>query len=108
MNEKFVELNVGWIILIIKSYIFTGVYCQTNINNCDLMLPCDNNATCINMADGYKCECRSGFVGVNCSTNINDCDPDPCLHDGRCVDGENDYQCECTPGFKGQLMLFNL
>ena len=28
--------------------------------------PCKNGATCFNLQDSYRCECKLGFSGVNC------------------------------------------
>jgi collagen type VI alpha len=28
--------------------------------------PCQNNGQCVDMMNGYRCDCRSGFSGVNC------------------------------------------
>ena len=30
-----------------------------------------NDGTCMDMEDGYECECESGFTGPMCETNIN-------------------------------------
>ena len=41
---------------------FTGVHCDTDVNEC-LLQPCINNGTCINIRDGFNCECPPGFRG---------------------------------------------
>lgn len=44
--------------------------CLTILNFSDvdecLSIPCQNNATCTDMIDGYNCTCTSGFKGESC------------------------------------------
>lgn len=49
----------------------------TEINEC-LSNPCQNNATCQNLINGYRCSCLPGYSGTNCQTNIDDCARIPC------------------------------
>jgi hypothetical protein len=30
-------------------------------------IPCENNGTCVDILDGYKCHCTPGFNGTNCT-----------------------------------------
>ena len=47
--------------------------------------PCHNNGTCVNEADGYRCECPSGHKGPDCA-DVDQCVPNPCLNGGTCED----------------------
>lgn len=31
--------------------------------------PCQNNGTCTDLINDYKCRCTDGFNGTNCSNN---------------------------------------
>ena len=37
--------------------------CATNINECNAN-PCQNNATCTDLLNGYNCSCLPGFTGM--------------------------------------------
>ena len=38
--------------------------CTTlDINECDEIMPCDGNATCMNTKGSYNCTCLEGFSG---------------------------------------------
>lgn len=41
---------------------FTGTHCEININDC-LQNKCENNSTCIDLVQAYKCKCQSGYMG---------------------------------------------
>ena len=85
-------------------YIFTGLQCETEVNECDLLLPCQHNATCEDLLNDYTCTCTVGFTDKNCSTNIDDCIPNPCYHDSQCNDGIDSYTCSCSPGYTGIVL----
>ncbi|MCC6527959.1 MAG: VCBS repeat-containing protein [Polyangiaceae bacterium] len=63
--------------------------------------PCQNGGTCIDVADGYTCECPPGFAGTSCETPVVTCATDPCPSGDLCVDGPTGYSCQCgAPGFE--------
>ena len=74
------------------------------MNECDLLLPCQHNATCEDLLNDYTCTCLEGFTGKNCSTNIDDCIPNPCYHGSQCNDGVDSYTCSCSPGYTGIVL----
>lgn len=41
---------------------FEGERCEININDCEHN-QCENNATCIDLVQGYSCQCALGFKG---------------------------------------------
>jgi hypothetical protein len=82
--------------------------CYTTPNNNCAPNPCQNGATCQNLANGFTCACPPGFTGATCQTNIDDCSGSPCLNGGACTDGVNSYSCACPPGFIGANCQTNI
>ncbi|XP_041480037.1 uncharacterized protein LOC121427613 isoform X9 [Lytechinus variegatus] len=72
----------------------------TEIDECS-STPCQNNATCEDRINGYRCQCAAGFNGTNCEENINDCVGHACQNGGTCVDKTDSYECQCPDGFNG-------
>ncbi|XP_071943663.1 uncharacterized protein [Antedon mediterranea] len=66
-----------------------------------LKSPCQNEAICVELEDGYECECVPGYQGNNCEEEINECESSPCLNGGECSDNIDSYSCSCLPGFTG-------
>ncbi|KAG9510017.1 Protein slit [Fragariocoptes setiger] len=85
---------------------FTGTRCHINIDDC-IGHKCTNNATCVDLIDGYKCHCPPGFTGAYCETQIDLCQTlqVKCENGGTCVDAgpghPQGYQCQCQTGFNG-------
>jgi hypothetical protein len=44
---------------------FTGLFCETNIDEC-YTKPCSPNGECLDLINGYQCQCQSGWYGYNC------------------------------------------
>lgn len=65
-------------------------------------MPCQNNATCINLINDYECRCPPGYEGKACSLNIDECEPMPCMKGSTCIDGINAYTCVCQEGLTGK------
>ena len=79
---------------------FTGVLCETNIDDC-MSVNCSGNGQCVDGVLSYTCDCDPGFTGAECDVNIDDCVAVNCSGNGQCVDGVQAYVCECDPGFTG-------
>lgn len=41
-----------------------------DINECEMLLPCQNNGTCLNNNGSYVCICKEGWQGYNCEDGI--------------------------------------
>ncbi|PFX17574.1 Sushi, von Willebrand factor type A, EGF and pentraxin domain-containing protein 1 [Stylophora pistillata] len=63
--------------------------------------PCNNDATCVEVAQGYKCNCKPGFAGANCEIEEDECLSSPCAKGSTCVDKINAYECLCPPEYTG-------
>jgi hypothetical protein len=50
---------------------FTGLFCETNINEC-YTKPCSLNGQCVDLTNGYQCNCDSGWYGYNCENKQNE------------------------------------
>jgi len=72
---------------------------------------CQNGGTCVeqaNEANGFVCQCATGFTGTNCEINIDDCFDGACLNGGTCVDLVNSFECNCVAGFTGDSCETNI
>ena len=86
--------------------------------------PCQNNGTCTDLVDGFRCDCVAGYEGVSCgigmlisinsqqdrlfvllvlNTGTNECDSLPCQNGGTCFDFHLSFTCQCAVGFVGLL-----
>ncbi|XP_051052294.1 latent-transforming growth factor beta-binding protein 2 isoform X3 [Phodopus roborovskii] len=58
--------------------------------------------TCVNLPDGYRCICNSGYrlhSSQDYCTDDNECLRNPCAGRGRCVNSVGSYSCLCYPGY---------
>ena len=46
------------------------ILCFISVDYC-VSDPCENDAPCTLLADGYTCDCVDGFVGDNCGAGEN-------------------------------------
>nr|XP_022331397.1 neurogenic locus notch homolog protein 2-like [Crassostrea virginica] len=85
---------------------FTGLYCETDIDEC-MGDHCENNGTCYDVINGYYCSCLNGFTGLNCESGADACASSPCLNGGICTDYFNGVHCYCPEGTSGPFCEIN-
>ena len=78
---------------------FAGDHCDIPVQRC-LSNPCHNAGRCVDVTNGYICQCPVEFTGSHCETKINPCDSRPCIH-GTCKPTDSGYHCNCTMGYTG-------
>ena len=96
------------LILICKFVLgYTGVHCETNIDECQSN-PCQNNAICTDLINGYRCLCMVGYEGTNCEKPVDQCYNNPCRNGGTCRNEGQTYVCQCPDGFVGRTCEVNI
>lgn len=88
-----------FVLSFIKSILYIqGQTCQTNIEEC-FSMPCQNGGVCIDLINGYHCNCSAEFTGANCEFLRDPCFTNPCLNNATChLRMAKDYFCECPQG----------
>ena len=87
---------------------YTGVNCETDINECDASANlCMNGGQCFNEIGSFRCECAVGFTGHLCEEVI-DIPPTisggtPTTSEGTPVISEGDVSEETSAGNTGSL-----
>ncbi|CAF0735271.1 unnamed protein product [Didymodactylos carnosus] len=88
---------------------FTGEHCEisllTSAAICENNL-CQNQATCIQEHETYRCICTKGFKGVLCDEQEEQMQPKCplyCQNGGVCTSSNNNFQCVCPYGYQGIL-----
>ena len=56
---------------------------------------------CVNVIDGYYCNCTPGVIGTQCQTIVDQCASIPCQNGGTCEGFINFYTCTYVPGYSG-------
>ena len=82
---------------------FTGLYCETNINDCIGDAPCKNNGTCIDEINDFTCNCEgTGYTGKYCTDDIDECQLGIAdCGQGTCENLNGSYKCICQPEYCG-------
>ena len=74
-----------------------------DIIDCDLDA-CLNNGTCIELINGFACQCLPDFNGPRCQyrqrKNENSCKK-KCLNQGKCIVMNNREKCLCSSKYSG-------
>ena len=68
--------NTGGQVIFNRSWCINPTfYCNLVIDYCSSS-PCQNNGTCTNSPEGFKCSCLKGFTGIACETGkyLTECD----------------------------------
>uniref|UniRef100_A0AAR5P3M5 Cartilage oligomeric matrix protein n=1 Tax=Dendroctonus ponderosae TaxID=77166 RepID=A0AAR5P3M5_DENPD len=94
-----------------------------DIDECDLVHPCDPNVECTNLSPGYQCgSCPSGYTETHRSqgtgiyfaernrqvcTDIDECaSGSVCVENSRCINTLGSYECgSCDYGFVGNQSI---
>ncbi len=80
-----------------------GELCNMDIIDCDSE-SCLNNGICIELMNGFACQCLPDFDGSRCqyrrTTNGNHCKK-KCLNNGKCIVINNTEKCLCSSKYFG-------
>ena len=80
-----------------------GDTCNMDILDCDNE-SCLNNGTCIELVNGFACQCLPDFDGPRCQNrrtlNDNHCKK-KCYHNGKCILINNREKCSCLSKYTG-------
>lgn len=76
----------------------SGDVCENKTTEC-LPNPCAHG-NCIMEADGYKCECETGYTGPKC--DFINCHGHLCATGATCVVGADGHSCLCPANVTGQ------
>ncbi|XP_031624566.1 cubilin homolog [Contarinia nasturtii] len=78
---------------------------RLNADNCSSN-PCRNGGKCMNIFNGYTCNCPKEWTGVSCEEDVNECSNFAgtdlgCQNSATCENTPGGYNCRCTPGWHG-------
>lgn len=82
---------------------YTGDFCEQDIDECSVGVPCTGGGECTNTIGGYSCSCDVGLTGKNCNIDINECLVDnPCKNSGSCLNEPfGSFRCVCAENWAG-------
>jgi len=95
---------------------FTGQFCETNFDEC-ASNPCANGGLCIDLVNGYMCNCTNNYISSHCSISLDETcfgRRNTCQHNGTCLlTSPNLYvdqpktECQCRDGYSGEQCQFD-
>ncbi|XP_070557860.1 delta-like protein 1 isoform X2 [Ptychodera flava] len=85
---------------------FTGMFCETEIPDCNNGDVCYNNGLCRTYGDGeFFCDCPAPYTGYQCETEMTDCSDQTadsqCLNGGSCQAMGDEHFCMCPLKYTG-------
>ncbi|XP_069142256.1 LOW QUALITY PROTEIN: neurogenic locus notch homolog protein 2-like [Argopecten irradians] len=84
---------------------WTGISCETDVDECKDSNPCLHGGTCLNSNGSFSCNCPQTWTGDMCDVDVNECNTtDICLNGGSCYNSDGSFSCECFPGWSGQKL----
>ncbi|RWS30688.1 cubilin-like protein [Leptotrombidium deliense] len=68
--------------------------------------PCKNGGTCLDLLDGFVCDCMKGWQGQTCESDVDECEyflgtRDGCQNGAMCINTIGSYRCKCTADYRG-------
>lgn len=68
--------------------------------------PCQNGGVCLDLFDGFLCQCPNNWEGVTCGLDVNECARFAgtdlgCQNGASCHNTPGSYACICTDGYQG-------
>ncbi|RCN51669.1 EGF-like domain protein [Ancylostoma caninum] len=89
-------------------------------SQCERMNECDRNAICSNTYDGFKCQCKAGYIDISpdpyhlpgrkCQQIVNECADGTadCSPYAECIDLQQGYMCKCKTGYTDVSSRYSL
>ena len=65
---------------------YDGDHCESELDECEIFQPCQNNAACVDLINDYSCTCEGLYGGKNCSVPLVACgNGHNCSHGAECI-----------------------
>ena len=73
-----------------------------DIDECELVGICGDNAECFDTPGSYNCTCKAGyFASGDICEDIDECLNDPCDQNATCINYDGGFSCQCESSFRG-------
>nr|CAD7458158.1 unnamed protein product [Timema tahoe] len=80
---------------------------EYDVDECS-SVPCQNGGTCVDLVDGFRCECTPEWEGSACQFDADECQDSPCINAYSCQNLVGDYKCKCQKGWAGKNCDHNI